>query len=190
MTGERWLPIPSWEDLYEVSDHGNVRSVDRVLISRRYRGKVLKPDMSTGYPEAWLSAPGRPRRRWKISRLVLLAFVGPAPEGEECCHGNGDSTDSRLVNLRWDTHSSNTLDEVSHGTHWFAAKERCPRGHLLIEPNLVRALAAAGKRSCKACHRARSAAQYAGCPFSQAIADSRYGAIMLGVSLRHLGSIW
>lgn len=52
----------------------------------------------------------------KVHRLVLEAFVGPRPEGMECCHYNGDPADNRLENLRWDTSKGNTSDSIRHGT--------------------------------------------------------------------------
>ena len=51
----------------------------------------------------------------KIARLVLLAFVGPCPEGMECCHYNDKGEDNHLTNLRWDTHNSNTADSIRNG---------------------------------------------------------------------------
>lgn len=72
-------------------------------------------------------ADDRGRKRYTLSRdglvkkyaaahLVLLAFVGPCPDGMECCHNDGDCTNNRLLNLRWDTHSANMLDKRRHGT--------------------------------------------------------------------------
>jgi hypothetical protein len=40
----------------------------------------------------------------------------------EACHENGDETDNRLENLRWDTHSANLLDKRRHGTMWCGEK--------------------------------------------------------------------
>lgn len=55
-----------------------------------------------------------------VGRLVLTAFVGPQPEGLECCHDDGDIFNNQLSNLRWDTHESNMADRERHG--------RCRRG--------------------------------------------------------------
>jgi len=41
---------------------------------------------------------------------VLEAFVGPAPEGHEGLHGDGDPANNRLDNLRWGTRSENNID--------------------------------------------------------------------------------
>lgn len=53
---ETWRPIAGWENFYEVSDHGNVRSLPRTLIRRngmRYtvRGRVLRPIPVNGRPQ-------------------------------------------------------------------------------------------------------------------------------------------
>ncbi len=48
--------------------------------------------------------------------FVLLAFVGPRPEGMEACHNNGKCLDDRKSNLRWDTKLNNENDKLLHGT--------------------------------------------------------------------------
>jgi hypothetical protein len=52
-----------------------------------------------------------------VHRLVLDAFVGPAPAGAVAAHADGDTADNRLVNLRWDTVTGNLADKARHGTH-------------------------------------------------------------------------
>lgn len=51
-----------------------------------------------------------------IHRLVLLAFIGPCPEGMEGCHEDGNRDNNQLSNLRWDTHKNNQADRLRHGT--------------------------------------------------------------------------
>lgn len=60
------------------------------------------------------------RHNLRVHTLVLTAFVGPCPAGLECCHGDGDPTNNKLTNLRWDTPHSNVADCIRHG--------RKPRG--------------------------------------------------------------
>jgi hypothetical protein len=62
-----------------------------------------------------LSREGRHCVRY-VHRLVIESFFGPCPPGREACHNNGDHTDNRLSNLRWDTHANNVLDQFRHGT--------------------------------------------------------------------------
>ncbi len=59
-------------------------------------------------------------RRETVHRLVLAAFVGPCPQGMECCHDDGDPGNNCLANLSWGTPSKNTEDQIRHG--------RKPRG--------------------------------------------------------------
>ena len=62
-----------------------------------------------------LANTGIAGRRGYVHRLVLEAFVGPCPEGMECCHWDGDRTNNRLSNLRWDTPTANAADRERHG---------------------------------------------------------------------------
>lgn len=52
-----------------------------------------------------------------IHHLVLLAFIGPKPDGMECLHGDHDRRNNRSTNVRWGTHLENVRETVSRGTH-------------------------------------------------------------------------
>ena len=56
------------------------------------------------------------QRTYGAHQLVALAFIGPRPEGLEVCHGDGDSSNNCLDNLRYDTKAGNAADQVAHGT--------------------------------------------------------------------------
>lgn len=185
---EEWRPVVGYEGLYEVSDQGRVRSVDRYVRSKGNsvqlrRGRVLKPrpQPADGRRQVNLSREGRPNWR-AVYVLVLEAFVSPRPSGMEGCHNNGDASDDRLVNLRWDTRSENQRDVVRHGKHPEANRTRCPQGHALAVPNLVPSSLKEGKRQCLACNRAgaydrlwrRRGVHYD----RKALADDHYARIM------------
>ena len=183
---QRWLPVVGYEGWYEVSDRGQVRSVDRYVqagqIVRLYRSRVLPGTVThKGYYEVSLSRDGR-KRPFKVCRLVLLAFAGPPPLGQEACHGPGGSLDDRWPeNLRWDTHEENMRDRVRHGTHYQLNNTHCRRRHLLQVPNLVPSGLPA--RKCRACHQAHSAidrARRAGRPLPdlQTLSDQYYAKII------------
>src|SRR5699024_11530919 len=76
---EQWLPVPGYEGLYEISDSGRVRSVDRWYVradSRKYfvKGKTLQQCVtSNGYLTVTLRKNGKTRREY-MHRLVLYAF--------------------------------------------------------------------------------------------------------------------
>src|SRR5690606_21466536 len=52
----------------------------------------------------------------QVHRLVLMAFVGPPREGEECRHLNGIPHDNRPINLAWGSARENWNDKRLHGT--------------------------------------------------------------------------
>lgn len=120
---EEWRPVLGYEGLYEVSDIGRVRSVDRTVNVRRKgcrhrrkrQGRMLRIGSNRGRPTVGLWKDGK-QSVFFVHRLVLEAFVGSRPEGLECCHGDGDHANNRIGNLRWDTHASNEADKDRHGT--------------------------------------------------------------------------
>lgn len=180
---ENWLPVVGYEGLYEVSDLGNVRSVDRIVmrgdVEVRRRGKVLSPLANAdGYRRVTLCRGGGERQS-KVHTLVLTAFRGDRPLGLMCCHGPGGQQDNRLENLRWDSGSANSQDAIRDGTHPTASKKKCKRGHKLVAPNLV---GPALGRMCKSCSRARSnvnrAAERGEFIDLQARSDEHYAVIM------------
>lgn len=188
LPGERWAPIPGYAD-YEVSDQGRVRSLDRVVPyvdgrMRRCRGRLLKLSPNNDNGPHLVVALGHDKqfKGHLVHRLVLLAFVGPCPDGMEGCHNNGDSLDNRLTNLRWDNRSGNMLDAVRHGTHSKTRRTHCPRGHVLAEPNLKASASKRGYRTCLTCHRTQANEQTAkrlGLPFDfEARAAYHYARIM------------
>ena len=114
---EQWLPINGFHG-YEVSNLGRVGTWRRggarhALPTQR---RILKPVLNrSGYIQCTLRVDGNKFTR-NIHRLVLEAFVGPCPDGMECAHNNGNRSDARLVNLRWDTRKNNHFDKIRHGT--------------------------------------------------------------------------
>jgi len=137
-THEEWRPVVGWEGLYEVSDQGRVRSLNRTVAckfgsTKLYKGRTLTGSVNpkTGYRTATLVDAAKGRKKYAvIHRLVLEAFVGPCPPGMECCHGDLDRSNEALSNLRWDTRSANTLDAVRHRTNAHARKDGCAKGHV------------------------------------------------------------
>lgn len=113
---ERWLPVVGYEGLYMVSDLGNVRSLHKSN-RRRLRGDLLTPAFTDDPPHWCVSlTKGGKAKTWRIHRLVMEAFVGPCPEGQEVRHGPGGNLDNRLVNLCYGTHLDNVADMVRDGT--------------------------------------------------------------------------
>jgi hypothetical protein len=118
---EVWKDIPGFEQQYQVSNLGRVRSLPRIVMRKHrfmkklvpfeYKGKVLsaKPK-ECGHLNVSLGA----NKTRLVHRLVLLACVGEAPVGCEARHLNGIPHDNRLENLKWDTRLENRKDISRH----------------------------------------------------------------------------
>lgn len=122
LPGEIWKPVVGYEGSYEVSNMGRVKSLSRdVRSGQGGRGwtrtvtRLRRPVKAQGYQAVGLHKDGC-QRVSLVHRLVLEAFVGPCPDGMECCHADGCRDNPRLDNLRWDTHHGNVQDAVRHGT--------------------------------------------------------------------------
>jgi len=153
---ERWLPVVGYEDGYEVSSAGNVRSVTR-LDSRgtRHVGRVLSPGrVPSGHLTVGLYSDGV-ARSLRVHTLVLRAFVGTRPDGMEACHWNDEPSDNRIENLRWGTRSENLLDSVRNGKHHLSRRTHCRQGHEYTDQNTY--VYPAGDRSCIECGRNHTA---------------------------------
>ncbi|AER47718.1 NUMOD4 motif-containing HNH endonuclease [Mycolicibacterium goodii] len=163
---EQWRPVPGWEGHYEVSNRGQVRSVDRTVRTatgalQTRRGRVLTPFVRKhGYPVVGLYGPNKRRTQTDVHLLVLAAFAGLRPDGSVARHLNGDPSDNTIENLAWGTYTENNDDQVRHGTHYEASRTRCDRGHLLEGENLAVRTKKNGRkrRACKTCDRDNSRA--------------------------------
>lgn len=165
---ERWLPVPGWEGLYFVSDHGRVRSEDRVIerrdgVRQPRRGRVLKPfPVPSGHLVVTLGHSPRKQEYIAVHRIVLNAFVGPLPAGMETLHRDDDPTNNHLGNLRYGTRSENLRDMVRNGRHFQANKTHCPRNHEYTAENTY--IGGNGGRNCRACRLERQAEALAARP--------------------------
>lgn len=120
LPGEQWRPVVGYEGFYEVSNMCRVKGLDRMVMRRgeivRVAGVLLKMHRhSAGYWVVDLRQLNVRHTKY-VHRLVLEAFVGPCPEGEECRHLNGDRADARLENLAWGTRVEQAEDRRRHGT--------------------------------------------------------------------------
>lgn len=176
---ETWNPVIGYEGVYEVSDFGRVRSIDRFdSRGRLLRGRILSPKtQSGGYLCVNLWSHNKGSMHY-VHRLVLDAFRGTQPDAQ-ACHNDGNQTNNKLENLRWGTASDNASDRVIHGTHPAAARTHCPRGHMLVEPNLLPSkLAKTGYRACRACGAEWAYSRQKGDEFNVERADRWYAGVM------------
>ena len=123
---ERWKPIKGFEERYEVSDHGRVRSKDMRIPNGRgsyvRRGKVLKQGTREGYKIIEMSDgtrrhEGGKRHHRSVHVLVAHAFVDGHFEGATVDHLDFDPTNNHFSNLEWVTQKVNNERKTAAGRH-------------------------------------------------------------------------
>ncbi len=122
---EIWKPIAGFENLYEVSNLGRVRSLGREISQgNRWGGRItywragvdLQLSVATnGYYQVTLCKRGEPHQKM-VHSLVAEAFLGPRPEGMLVLHDDGVRTNPALSNLYYGTYQDNADDAGRHGT--------------------------------------------------------------------------
>ena len=128
---EFWKSVVGYEKFYQVSNLGRVRSHDRVVPTRggfvrTHKGQILTTDVhpKTGYHRVTFALHGV-NKKITLHRVVLTAFKGAKPDGMVGCHNDGDPSNNKLDNLRWDTLANNQRDKREHGTCGGRAVVRC-----------------------------------------------------------------
>ena len=120
MVNEIWKDVVGYEDRYQISNIGGLRSKDIVLSKtdgkkELRKGKILKLNRNqSGYFTHLMSKGAKCKRKnIPIHRLVATAFI-PNPDNKPCIdHINTIVTDNRVENLRWCTYSENNRNPIT-----------------------------------------------------------------------------
>lgn len=112
---EVWLPVKGYEGIYEISSHGNARSLNRtvlntgtgLMMSLKGKSLSLKPD-TQGYHRINLRKDGKSKTA-KIHQLVAIAFLNHTPCGYQLVvdHIDEDKTNNNISNLQVILHREN-----------------------------------------------------------------------------------
>lgn len=180
---EEWRDVPHYEGIYQASNHGRVKSLERIVKirtggERRYGGITLKPQTgSHGYLSVSLFKDKKPRQH-TIHSLVLSAFQRSKKDGEVCRHLDGNPLNNHTENLVWGSYRENGKDAVRHGRNVQANRKNCIRGHVLASPNLCspRSNRDPDQRECLSCARAWAYVAHHKLPKEalQSVSDSYY----------------
>lgn len=118
---EIWKDVKGFEDHYRISNRGNlIRKAVTVEVIRK--GRIHHANMperivnfnycSWGYPIFSLHRNAK-RKCIRAHRLVATHFVEGEAEGLEVCHNDGNKTNFKADNLRWDTALNNSKDKYT-----------------------------------------------------------------------------
>lgn len=125
LPGEVWKAVRGYEDRYEVSNLGRIKSLPFALelmtrwgslTTRHTAEKVMSLQVAkNGYVMVHLKVGGQRVAKY-VHRLVCEAFHGAPPVPRmEVAHGDGSRANNRASNLRWVTSSENSQDMIRHG---------------------------------------------------------------------------
>lgn len=104
---ERWQPISTYGDSYEVSDSGRVRN------HRTGHVLALHPD-TCGYASVKLNHQGK-GRTFNVHRLVADAFIGARDADQQIAHLDGNPANAKLTNLKIVSRIENEFHKEAHG---------------------------------------------------------------------------
>ena len=123
---EEYKNIKGYEGLYQISNYGNVRSLDRVIKSRygtpkKWKGKEIKKIVdSLGYERVSLCKDGKVKAH-KIHRLVAQSFLNSS-EYTFINHKDGNKTNNHIDNLEWCDYKMNHQHALDNN---LKGKKRC-----------------------------------------------------------------
>lgn len=99
MNKEEWKDIVGYEGIYQISNLGNVKSINK--------NSIMKPSkLPKGYLQIGLTKNGK-RKYTSIHRLVAKTFI-PNPNNLPCVnHKDCNTSNNNISNLEWVTHKEN-----------------------------------------------------------------------------------
>ncbi len=116
---EIWKDIKGYEGMYQVSNYGNVRGLDRYRISKNntkvfVKGQMLKQHKSNrGYYRVFLVKDSK-NKPISVHRLVAIHFIDNPENKPFIDHIDCDKSNNHTSNLRWVTASENMMNEKTY----------------------------------------------------------------------------
>lgn len=126
---EIWKPVKDYEDLYDVSNFGRVRSlgmwVDGKNGSKRFvKGRVLRPGKNRyGYLYVGLCKDGV-MKLYKVHRLVAMAFLPNPNDLPQVNHKDQNKENNCVENLEWCDGKYNTTYSIGKTVYMYTLDDK------------------------------------------------------------------
>lgn len=120
---EVWKDVPEWEECYEASSFGRIRSKDKVRLKMRsgkpvpafYKGRIRKHKIQEqGYCVTHFRDCDRSIHP-SVHRIVALTFIVNTENKPTVNHKDGNKQNNNVANLEWSTHSEQTQHAFDTG---------------------------------------------------------------------------
>lgn len=113
---ELWMPIKGYEGLYEVSNKGKVKALERLVENnggmQRKHERILRPSCSRGYQQVSLCREGIVSP-FAVHRLVAMTFIPNPDEKPYVDHIDTNPSNNCVDNLRWVTQHENAMNPIT-----------------------------------------------------------------------------
>ena len=105
---EIWKDIPEYEGLYQASNLGRIKSIERFTSDGHHiMSKILKPSLAKGYLKVSLCKDNVAKTIY-VHRLVAKTFLTNKDNLPCINHKDENKLNNRVDNLEWCTHFYNT----------------------------------------------------------------------------------
>jgi hypothetical protein len=125
---EIWKPVLGYEKEYEVSNLGNVRSLN---YNKKGYIKLLSKYNCSGYDAVKLTKNGV-QKRWLVHRIVMYSFFGKK-QNLDINHKNGNKKDNNINNLEYCTRSYNVQHAYDNGLKFAPKGKSHPKARAVLQ---------------------------------------------------------
>jgi hypothetical protein len=130
---ETWKDIPKFEGRYQASNLGRIKSLSRKCLGksgsyRVCRERILKLSKHpNGYVYIKLRQTSTSKQKsYSAHKLIVNSFLGPAPNGLEINHKDGNSSNNNILNFEFISHQQNTAHGFrTLGTKGYSIDTKC-----------------------------------------------------------------